>query len=239
MVVEEKVLIDQILKRLNVEYLKCDRMYQMKFQNVYDILYLQDSHGSNVWKDPLYAMLLTKNIWYTNLETIKYVVNNEMLRRNSSLLTPRIWLSRLSYITFITTDPWFQIHPNILSPHIWNHNLEQMQKLISYPYWQEAKYQHLIQPDLLNINTQNIEENIELFARENIDSYLTINDLRKPMTQNLALINYLKDRNIDLVVEGKLHPIFSISIKTLKEQYNIDVKALVQNSLEENTEMQI
>ena len=44
----------------------------------------------------------------------------------------------------------------------------------------------------------------------------------------LALIHYVQDNQIPLIINEKLHPIFSAPPSVLKKKYQIDLKLLVE-----------
>ena len=62
-----------------------------------------------------------------------------------------------------------------------------------------------------------------------IDNYLNVSFLRKSPSQNYALINYLIDNDMPLVIDYKLNSIFSYQPVVLKKKYNIDIKQLMQD----------
>ena len=60
----------------------------------------------------------------------------------------------------------------------------------------------------------------------NIDKYLNTSFLLFSPSQNYALINYLNDNNMPLIIEEKLNSIFGKQPGVLKKKYGIDIKEL-------------
>ena len=73
------------------------------------------------------------------------------------------------------------------------------------------------------------------FLPDDIDNFLNTSFLLFSPSQNYALIQYLKENNLPLVIDGKLNPIFGKQPGLLKKKYNIDIKVLIQKyKYEEN-----
>ena len=67
-----------------------------------------------------------------------------------------------------------------------------------------------------------------LAEENNIDSFLNTSFLLFSPSQNYALIEYLKDNNLPLIIDYKLSPIFGKQPGLLKKKYNIDIKELIK-----------
>ena len=57
-----------------------------------------------------------------------------------------------------------------------------------------------------------------------IDEFINSGYLKSSPSQNFALINYLLENNIPLIVNNKLNSVFSITSGVLKKKYGIDLK---------------
>ena len=81
---------------------------------------------------------------------------------------------------------------------------------------------------------------INLAEKYHIDEHLNLSYLMLSPSQNFALINYLLDNNMPLVVNGKLNSTFSFYPGTLKSKFGIDLKGLMSkyefNELDLNEE---
>ena len=69
-------------------------------------------------------------------------------------------------------------------------------------------------------------DTIEIAKEYGIDKYITTNFMLKSLSQNYALINYMLDNDIPLVVNNKLNSIFSYMPGAIKKKYGIDLKEL-------------
>ena len=66
------------------------------------------------------------------------------------------------------------------------------------------------------------------FLPDDIDNFLNTSFLLFSPSQNYALIQYLKENNLPLIIDGKLNPIFGKQSGVLRKKYNIDIKELIQ-----------
>ena len=74
---------------------------------------------------------------------------------------------------------------------------------------------------------EHIKNNFKLARKYNIDEkYITTKFLMKPVWQNYALINWLKDNNKTIIENGKLNSIFSYMPGIIKKKFNVDLKEL-------------
>ena len=69
---------------------------------------------------------------------------------------------------------------------------------------------------------------MEVAENFSIEEWITTSFLRKSKIQLLALIHYLQDNQIPLIMNEKLHPIFTLAPSVLKKKYHIDLKLLVE-----------
>ena len=107
-------------------------------------------------------------------------------------------------------------------------NAKSVQQKLSLPYWNDKKYIKLLTPSIFVITQKKIIDAIEVAETFGIENWITITFLRKSKIQLLALIHYLQDNQIPLIINEKLHPIFSAAPNILKSKYHIDLKSLVE-----------
>ena len=154
------------------------------------------------WEDPKFQGLLTSTIWSSNAEEVK---------------------------TILSLKEWENLKfQGLLTSTIWNNSAEDIQKKLFLPYWNEEKYAKLLTPSIFSISIKRIIDAIEVAETFNIEEWITITFLRKSKIQLLALIHYLEDNQIPLIVNEKLHPFFSVAPSILKKKYHIDLKYLVE-----------
>lgn len=53
--------------------------------------------------------------------------------------------------------------------------------------------------------------------------------MRKAKKQIIALIEYLIENKLPVIINEKLNPIFNVSPSVLKRKYNLDIKELEKN----------
>ena len=223
---EERILIDKELTKRNLEYLKCDYLYLLSYNSVIEILDLP------YWSDPKFKDLLTSNIWNSNAKEVQKILSLKEWDdpKFKDLLTSSIWNSNAKEVQTILSleewnDPKFQ---DLLTSNIWQSNAKSVQQKLSLPYWNDKKYLKLLTPSIFTITQKRIIDAIEVAETFGIENWITITFLRKSKIQLLALIHYLQDNQIPLIINEKLHPFFSAAPSILKAKYHIDLKSLVE-----------
>ena len=226
MYLEERILIDKELTKRNLEYLKCDYLYLLSYNSVIEILDLP------YWSDPKFKDLLTSNIWNSNAEEVQTILSLKEWDdpKFKDLLTSSIWNSNAKEVQTILSlkewdDPKFQ---GLLTSSIWKSNAKSVQQKLSLPYWNDKKYLKLLTPSIFTITQKRIIDAIEVAETFGIENWITITFLRKSKIQLLALIHYLQDNQIPLIINEKLHPFFSAAPSILKAKNHIDLKSLVE-----------
>jgi len=92
--------------------------------------------------------------------------------------------------------------------------------------WRNPKYAHLLKSGILLKSKESHINNIKLAEDYEIDNYITINYLKKSISQNYALINYLVNNNKTLIEKERLNIIFNYQPGQLLKKYGIDLKQL-------------
>lgn len=161
----------------------------------------------------------------------RILIDKELKKRNLEYLICD-YLYLLSYSSVIEildlpcwNNPKFQ---GLLTSSIWNSTAKSVQQKLSLPYWNDKKYIKLLTPSIFVITQKKIIDAIEVAETFGIENWITIIFLRKSKIQLLALIHYLQDKQIPLIINEKLHPIFSAAPNILKTRYHIDLKSLVE-----------
>ena len=94
--------------------------------------------------------------------------------------------------------------------------------------WEDERYKHLLKSGVLLRNKDWLSNNIKLSEYYGIEKYITINYLKKSLSQNYALISYLNSNNIKVIDNGKLNGIFSCQPGQMLKKYGIDLKNLIE-----------
>ena len=116
----------------------------------------------------------------------------------------------------------------LLTSTIWKASYKNIKSVLAMEEWNDTEYSKLLTTNILMIKPEKIRNSIKLGKHFNIDKFMTVNLVRKPLNQVYAIGCYLMKRNISLVDNMKLHTFFSIEGIVLKRKYNIDIKKLVQ-----------
>lgn len=104
--------------------------------------------------------------------------------------------------------------------------------ILSLPYWEKTDaqgnliYKKLLTSSIWALNTKKIEETIEILEEYGLGKYITISIMRKAKKQIIALIEYLIENKLPVIINEKLNPIFNVSPSVLKRKYNLDIKEL-------------
>ena len=99
------------------------------------------------------------------------------------------------------------------------------------PYWRDIRFKYLLTSSVLAKAKQMINKLpvlIKIAEYYEIDEYLNTSFLLLSPSQNFALINYLSDNNIPLIINGKLNSIFGKQPGFLKKRYGIDIKEQIK-----------
>ena len=161
----------------------------------------------------------------------RILIDKELKKRNLEHLKSD-YLYLCSYNTVLEilnlphwNNPKFQ---GLLTSSIWHSNAKNIQIKLSLPYWNDKKYIKLLTPSIFAITQKGIEDAIEVAENFSIEEWITTSFLRKSKIQLLALIHYLQDNQIPLIMNEKLHPVFSVAPSVLKKKYHINLKLLVE-----------
>ena len=98
------------------------------------------------------------------------------------------------------------------------------------PYWKDDRYKKLLTSSIVSKSKQMLKKLPILFKmaeQYQIENYINTSFLLFSPSQNYALINYLLDNNLPLVIDNKLNTIFGKQPNVLKKKYKIDLKELM------------
>ena len=206
--------------------LLCSNTLQLNVEEIKDILNLE------YWNKLNYSSLLTSNIWNSNSKEIKLILSmpewdDEKFR---PLLTSNIWKSNSKEIKKILSMPGWKDErfKPLLTSTIWTASYKNIKNVLAMEEWDNPRYSKLLTTNILMIKPEKIRNSIKLSKHFNIDKFMTVNLVRKPLNQVYAIGSYLIEHNIPLVDNMKLHTFFSVEGIVLKRKYNIDIKKLVQ-----------
>ena len=176
----------------------------------------------------------------TNLEEIQKIIQSQEFKEHPELFTSEtLARAKLEEIQNIIKSKEFEAHPELFTSETLAHaKLEEIQELLQMDCWNDKRYSGLLTSSIVAKSKSMISKLPFLFRlaeENNIDNFLNTSFLLFSPSQNYALIQYLKENNLPLVIDGKLNPIFGKQPGLLKKKYNIDIKVLIQKyKYEEN-----
>ena len=169
----------------------------------------------------------------TNLEEIQKIIQSPEFKEHPELFTSETLAhAKLEEIQKIIQSPEFKEHPELFTSQTLAHaKLEEIQELLQMDCWNDKRYLGLLTSSIVAKSKSMISKLPLLFRlaeENNIDGFLNTSFLLFSPSQNYALIQYLKENNLPLIIDGKLNPIFGKQPGLLKKKYNIDIKELIQ-----------
>ena len=175
-----------------------------------------------------------------NLEEIQNIIQSPEFKAHPELFTSTTLAhANLKEIQNIIQSAEFKAHPEMFtSTTLARAKLEEIQELLQMDCWNDKRYSGLLTSSIVAKSKSMISKLPFLFRlaeENNIDNFLNTSFLLSSPSQNYALIQYLKENNLPLIIDGKLNPIFGKQPGLLKKKYNIDIKVLIQKyKYEEN-----
>ena len=126
----------------------------------------------------------------------------------------------------------YEEHPELFTSTTLAHaKIEDIQKLLSMDCWNDERYKKLLTSSVVAKSKSMILRVPILFnlAEEyGLTDYLNTRFILVSPSQNYALIKYLEENNLNLVIDGKLNPIFGKAPGLLKKKYNVDIKTCME-----------
>lgn len=170
---------------------------------------------------------------HSSLEEIKKIIESKEFKEYPELFTSTVLAhSSLEEIKNIIGSEEFKEWPELFTSQVLAHaKINDISLLLSQPYWKDLRFKHLLTSSIIaksKLMIEKIPKLIRLSEEHNIDKYLTQSFLLKSISQNYALIIYLENNNIPLVINEKLNPVFNYQPGALKKNYNIDIKELMK-----------
>ena len=192
--------------------------------------YVKENYGLDIINRITSILSVPKDI-IKNVEKLNIPFINK--NGNLSVAVGIGWgATNLEEIQKIIQSPEFKAHPEIFtSTTLAYAKLEEIQELLQMDFWNDKRYSSLLTSSIVAKSKSMISKLPLLFRlaeENNIDGFLNTSFLLFSPSQNYALIQYLKENNLPLIIDGKLNPIFGKQPGLLMKKYNIDIKELIQ-----------
>ena len=178
-------------------------------------------------------LFTSTTIAHAKLEEIQKMIQSPEYKEHPEMFTSTtIAHAKLEEIQKIIQSPEFKEHPELFtSTTIARAKLEEIQMLLKMKYWKDKRFEKLITSTIVAKSKSMVSKLpilIQIAEEYNIDNYLNTSFLLSSPSQNYALIQYMNENNISLVLNGKLNPLFGKQPGVLKKKDNIDTKELIE-----------
>ena len=169
---------------------------------------------------------------HAKLEDIKAIINSEEFKVHPELFTSTTLAhTKLEDIKAVITSEEFKAHPELFTSQTLAYaKLEDIKKLLQMDLWNNSKYANLLTSSIVAKSKQALKKIpilIKLAENYGFEECLNTKFLLHSPSQNYALIGYLKENDIPLIINGKLNSIFGYQPGVLKKKYNIDLNILM------------
>ena len=178
-------------------------------------------------------LFTSQTLAHAKLEEIQKIIQSPEFKEHPEMFTSTtIAHAKLEEIQKIIQSPEFKEHPELFtSTTIARAKLEEIQMLLKMKYWKDKRFEKLITSTIVAKSKSMVSKLpilIQIAEEYNIDNYLNTSFLLSSPSQNYALIQYMNENNISLVLNGKLNPLFGKQPGVLKKKDNIDTKELIE-----------
>ena len=175
----------------------------------------------------------------SNIEKIREMLNSEEFKEHRELFTSEtLASSNIEKIQAIINSEEFKKYPELFTSQVLAHaKIEDISELLKMPYWSDERYKKLLTSTIVARSKQMLKKLPILFEMSEeyqIENNINTSFLLFSPSQNYALINYLIDNNLPLVIDNKLNTIFGKYPNFLKKKYGIDIKELMKKYPYEN-----
>ena len=203
-----------------------ETLARVKIKDIKDML-----HSEEYKNHP--ELFTSETLAHANINDIKDMLHSEEYKKHPELFTSTtLACAKIKDIKDMLHSEEYKNHPELFTSQTLAHaKIIDISKLLKMPYWTDARYKKLLSPSVLAKSKQMINKLpvlIKIAEYYEIDEYLTTSFLFVAPSQNFALINYLSDNNIPLIINGKLNSIFGKQPGFLKKRYGIDVKEQIK-----------
>ena len=176
--------------------------------------------------------LFTSDTFSGKLNEIQEMIQSPEFKSHPELFTSQTLAYGKYYeIQKIIQSPEFKSHPELFTSQTLAHRkYYEIQKLLQMECWKDERFEKLLTSSIVAKSKSMITKLpilIQIAEKYSIDKYLNTSFLLFSPSQNYALIQYLNENHIPLIVDGKLNSVFGKQPGVLKKKYNIDIYYLI------------
>ena len=180
-----------------------------------------------------YSYLFTSaTLTHAKIGDIRKMIHSEEFKRYPYLFTAvTLANAKIEDIREIIQSEEFKNYPHLFTSTTMAHaKIKDIQKLLQLDYWKDDRFKGLLTSSIVaNAKSMILKLPIliKIAEKYNIDKYLITSFLLCSPSQNYAIIQYLNENNLPLIIEGKLNIMFGKQSGFLKKKYGIDIKKLI------------
>ena len=174
-------------------------------------------------------MFTSTTLARAKLEDIQKIIQSKEYQEHPELFTSETLAhAKLEEIQKIIQSKEYQEHPELFTSQTLAHaKLEEIQQLLNMDIWLDPKYKKILTSSVVaksKIMISKLPILLDLAERYGLSEYLNTSFILFSPSQNYALIKYLEEKNMPLIVDEKLNPIFGKQPGVLRKKYGIDIK---------------
>ena len=174
-------------------------------------------------------LFTSQTLAHAKIKDIKELLHSEEYKEHLELFTSTTLAhAKIKDIKDILQSEEYKEHPELFtSQTLANAKIGDISILLQMSYWSDIRFKHLLTSSVLAKAKQMINKLpvlIKIAEYYEIDEYLNTSFLLVAPSQSFALINYLNDNNIPLIINGKLNSYLGKQPSALKKRYGIDIK---------------
>ena len=168
-----------------------------------------------------------------NLEKIQSMINSQEFKNHPELFTSTTLAhAKLEDIKEILQSEEYKKHPHLFKAEtLARINLNDIQEILNLPCLKDNRYKKLITASILAKGKKmilKIPVLLQMAQEYHIDEYISSTFFLLSPSQNYAVINYLLDSGIPLIINNKLNSLIGKNGAVLSKKFGIDLKELMK-----------
>ena len=193
-----------------------------KIKNIGDMI-----HSDEYKEHP--ELFTSQTLAHAKIKDIRDMIHSEEYKEHQELFTSQTLAhAKIKDIKELLHSEEYKEHPELFTSTTLAHaKIGDISILLQMSYWSDIRFKHLLTSSVLAKAKQMINKLpvlIKMAEYYEIDEYLNTSFLLVAPSQSFALINYLNDNNIPLIINGKLNSYLGKQPSALKKRYGIDIK---------------
>ena len=177
-------------------------------------------------------LFTSETLAHSKIKEIQEMIQSEEFKRYPKLFTSTtLSYAKIKDIQEIIQSKEFKKYPELFKSETLAHaKIEDIQELLQLEYWKDDRFKDLLTSSVTAKAKSMISKLpilIKIAEIYNIDRFLNTSYLLFSPSQNYALIMYLNENKLPLIINEKLNPIFGKKPGVLNKKYGISIKELI------------